>query len=224
MLGCLHERRMFEELEAIMRSLVSMLAFFFFSLTAFDAVAIAQAPPTWKAENAPILQLFQGDGEHFVLREPLRYVIKRTGRAIIVPEGFVTDFASVPKWGRAVISPLGRHSVPAIVHDFLYWEQKCTREQADLILYDAMEEYKSTWFEKHTVYRAVRLGGQGAWDSNAADRKQELLRVLPPELSNLQPNTDWKEYRQAMFSRGVRAKTLQSNGPSPPPYCLLPAQ
>ncbi len=40
--------------------------------------------------------------------------------AILVPLGFVTDFASVP-WGvRNLFPPLGLHARPAIIHDLLY--------------------------------------------------------------------------------------------------------
>lgn len=59
-----------------------------------------------------------------MLVDDLYYEIKRTGRTIRVPSGFVTDFASVPWYARSAISVLGRHSIPAIVHDYLYWERK----------------------------------------------------------------------------------------------------
>src|SRR5437764_1311818 len=72
------------------------------------------------ATNTPRLQLFQGDGTNFMLVDPLFYEIKRTGKVITVPAGFVTDFASVPWYARWLISVLGRHSIPAIVHDYLY--------------------------------------------------------------------------------------------------------
>ena len=82
------------------------------------------------AENNPEFVLFQADGNIFVLVEELRYKIERTGQRIIVPAGFVTDFASVPQVAQSIISVLGKHSVPAVVHDYLYWVQTCTREQA----------------------------------------------------------------------------------------------
>ncbi len=58
--------------------------------------APAQDLGTKAALNTPRLQLFQGDGTNFVLVDDLYYEIKRTGRTIRVPSGFVTDFASVP--------------------------------------------------------------------------------------------------------------------------------
>jgi len=50
-----------------------------------------------------------------------------------VPAGFVTDFASTPRALWSVIPPTGRYQLAAVVHDFLYWDQGCTREQADTV-------------------------------------------------------------------------------------------
>ncbi len=46
---------------------------------------------------------------------------RREGESVIlVPVGFVTDFASVP-WGvRNLFPPMGLHARPAIIHDLLY--------------------------------------------------------------------------------------------------------
>lgn len=54
--------------------------------------------------------------------EPLEY---RVGHAdspevVLVPAGFVTDFASVPFGVRNLFPALGRHGRPAIIHDWLY--------------------------------------------------------------------------------------------------------
>jgi hypothetical protein len=40
----------------------------------------------------------------------------------------------------ADLSPNGKYSKAAIVHDYLYWTQGCTREQADNLLDIAMKE------------------------------------------------------------------------------------
>jgi hypothetical protein len=173
------------------------------------------------AENNPEFVLFQADGNIFVLVEELRYKIERTGQRIIVPAGFVTDFASVPQVAQSIISVLGKHSVPAVVHDYLYWVQTCTREQADNILYEAMQEYKANWFQKHAVYNAVRVGGAGAWTANEDDHKKGLPRILPVGNGPLPPNLNWQKYRQELYNRGVRAEPLANPG-NRPAYCVLP--
>jgi hypothetical protein len=174
-----------------------------------------------QAENSPQLQLFQGDGRNWVLRARLRYKIEKTGQIIYVPTGFVTDFASVPWAARSFVPSHGNHSVPAIVHDYLYWDQKCSRLEADLIMFAAMEEYESSWFAKHAVWSALRWGGGDAWSINIEDRKKELIRVIPPKYVDIPPNAIWSEYRQELFDKGVRETRETSGNVGAPLYCKL---
>ncbi len=173
------------------------------------------------ATNTPRLQLFQGDGTNFMLVDPLFYEIKRTGKTITVPAGFVTDFASVPWYARSLISVLGRHSIPAIVHDYLYWEQRCTRDQADAILREAMNEYSSSWRDQIAVDYAVKYGAQGAWDQNEADRKKGYIKVLTGSYQNIPLNTDWETYREQLFKQKATEPPI---GPGAPDYCALPVK
>ena len=202
-------------MKSTLRVVIASAVFVFVASMASGATA--QELVTKQARNSPSFLLFQGDGRNFLLRDSLRYEIKRTKQIVIVPGGFVTDFASVPRWAQWVISILGRHSVPAIVHDFLYWEQKCTREQADLILADAMEEYHSNWFQMKIVYWAVRIGAGGNWSTNASDRKQGLLKIVPANNADVPPNTDWYDYRKKLFDDGVKEEPFESN----PAACSL---
>lgn len=182
-----------------------------------SADAAAQMMPKM-ATNTPRLQLFQGDGLNFVLVDALTYEIKRTGQFITVPAGFVTDFASVPWYARSVINVLGRHSIPAIVHDYLYWEQRCTREQADAIMKEAMTEYESSSFDQNVVFYAIKYGAGGAWSQNAADMAKGLIRILPEGHRNIPLNTDWQSYRQKLFDDHVKEEPIP---PGMPAYCKL---
>lgn len=171
------------------------------------------------ALNTPRLQLFQGDGTNFMLVDDLRYQIIRTGEVITVPAGFVTDFASVPWYGRWRISVLGKHSIPAIVHDYLYWEQRCSREEADKILREAMIEYQSSSTDQRIVYYAVKYGAQGAWDENAADKQKGYIRVLTGPYASPTLNSDWLTYREDLLKQGAKEPALD---PTKPSYCTLP--
>ncbi len=189
------------------------------SIIALSATsASAQDAGTKAALNTPRLQLFQGDGTNFVLVDDLDYKIERTGRTIRVPSGFVTDFASVPWYARSAISVLGRHSIPAIVHDYLYWEQRCAREQADAILFDAMDEYKSAAWQQWLVYYSVHWRAGGAWEENKKDRAQGYVRVLTGSDKVPPLNMDWPSYREDLRKAGV---TEPSVGDSVPEYCFL---
>jgi hypothetical protein len=58
-----------------------------------------------------------------------------------VPEGFVTDLASVPLlWSK--YPPQGRYAYAAIVHDYLDWTPQIKKEEADDILKAAMQDAK----------------------------------------------------------------------------------
>jgi len=58
--------------------------------------------------------------------------------AVSVPNGFVTDFASIPRIFWSALRPDGEHAYAAVVHDYLYWTQIRSREEADHILKMAM--------------------------------------------------------------------------------------
>lgn len=100
-----------------------------------------------------------------------------TGRLIVVPRGFVHDFASVPRLLRWLIEPTGRHGRAAILHDFLYWEQHHSRVIADQIFRDAMTESGVTPIVRWVLYRAVRRWGFLAWANNARDKAAGVERI-----------------------------------------------
>ena len=155
------------------------------------------------ALSTPRLKLFQGDGTNFMLADPLPYEIEVSNVKIVVPQGFVTDFASVPGLARAVISVLGRHSIPALLHDYLYWVQPCGRRDADRILRNAMTAYHSKSWERFAVYWIVRAFGWWPWHHNAKERAEGLIKILPQAYQELPLNKDWEDYRRELFAAGV---------------------
>jgi hypothetical protein len=95
-----------------------------------------------------------------------------------VPEGFVTDLTSIPRVFWQVLRPEGRYAYAAVVHDYLYWQQTRSRQEADQILKIAMEDSKVDPKLIYSVYHAVRAFGQAAWDSNARLKKSGEHRIL----------------------------------------------
>jgi hypothetical protein len=110
------------------------------------------------------------DNKHWMLAADLRYIVGDTELEIVVPGGFVTDFASIPRafWGFG-FSPHEKYSKAAIVHDYLYWTQICTRQQSDNIFMIAMQESSVPHVQREEVYFWVRQLGFSAWDSNAVE-------------------------------------------------------
>lgn len=171
----------------------------------------AQQPPP-----APVVQPFV-DGANWVVVKPFTYRIGDTVHQITVPTGFVTDFASIPLIFRGVLSPTGQPGRAAIVHDYLYWEQSCTRPQADRILLLAMVESRVPLITRQAVYRAVRYGGSTAWESNQKERTAGLPRVIPEaELATIPALALWPSYRQELIKKGIRP---ESKPVTVPAYC-----
>ncbi len=118
----------------------------------------------------------------------LTYRPSNAADVITVPKGFPTDLASIPRWGWIVLPPDGPWVKAAVVHDFLYTTQGTgswktqpkgisrshdyTREEADWILRDALENRGVSTFWRYIIWAAVRFGGGGAWNARRDVRNQ----------------------------------------------------
>lgn len=90
--------------------------------------------------------------------------------AVTVPKGFVTDFASIPRPFWSALRPDGEYAYAAVVHDYLYWTQTRSREEADDILKMAMEDFDVGTL---TVARFIlQFGYVGRWPGRATPRKR----------------------------------------------------
>tara|TARA_B110000503_G_scaffold139137_1_gene226833 strand:+ start:721 stop:1119 length:399 start_codon:yes stop_codon:yes gene_type:complete len=84
---------------------------------------------------------------------------------VIIPKGFCTDGASVPRIFWNIFSPFGEYFSAALIHDFLYSKDSdnlfyvSERKEADGIFLQAMKDIGVGWLTRRTIYRAVRLGG-----------------------------------------------------------------
>lgn len=88
---------------------------------------------------------------------------------ITVPAGFITDFASIPRFLWAIYPPTGRWGKAAVVHDYLYRTGVRPRLECDAIFLEAMTVLGVPYARRMAMYWAVRLGGRGAYkgDDNA---------------------------------------------------------
>ena len=170
-----------------------------------------QAPPS------PLVRAF-GDSKYWMTVEDTEYIIGSTAERIVVPKGFVTDFASTPESLRSFgLSPHGRYSRAALIHDYLYWSQGCTRAQADRLLVIAMKETNVGSFDEFAIYHGVNLGGERRWNDNANERRAGMIRVVPEQyLHPADPNIPWPEYRFMLVEDGVQDPSFMDN----PSYCI----
>lgn len=130
--------------------------------------------------SAVITQL--GDAKYWVVVRPITYTTKDrdagTTKSLQVPKGFVTDLASVPREFWAALSPTDKYMNAAILHDYLYWDQRCGKTDADVILYAAMRSYGVSSNQRHAVFDGVYFGGHGSYEENHKRREQGESRFL----------------------------------------------
>ncbi len=88
---------------------------------------------------------------------------------IIVPAGFVTDFASVPRGLWNLFPPTGTYGKAAVIHDALYRMSGVRRDIADQVFLEAMGCLGVSWLTRHTIYSAVRTFGRGAYKEKKAE-------------------------------------------------------
>lgn len=84
---------------------------------------------------------------------------------VYVPEGFLTDGASIPRCLWPIFSSTGKALYAGVIHDFRYSPlSDCqNRKLADQELYDGCRECGMGMIKATLVYRAVRLFGGKFW-------------------------------------------------------------
>lgn len=95
------------------------------------------------------------------LAKPLRYRCRLNGGGIEaeVPEGFESDFASVPRALWSILPPNGQWIEASVLHDYLYQRGGCSRFLADALLRDSMRVLGVSWWRRVLFFYAVRLFG-----------------------------------------------------------------
>ena len=116
----------------------------------------------------------------WALQRPLTYRSDIGGVGdIVVPAGFVTDLASIPRLVTSVFPPDGPWAEAAVVHDALYYcrgganlwhgrrvisrEKPYSREECDAVLREAMTDLNVPALKRQIIWSAVRVGGAHAF-------------------------------------------------------------
>lgn len=113
--------------------------------------------------NSPLLLEDLGTNEHgraqYRLRSALLFSTEwrsTLGLRVCVPDGFVTDFASVPRLFWPIFPPSGKWNRAAIIHDYLCDSKTCSRFLADAIFRECMRELGVPRWRRVLMYYAVR--------------------------------------------------------------------
>lgn len=92
------------------------------------------------------------------------YCYPPTRELILVPRGYMTDFASIPSLARPLIEPFGDNAEAAVAHDWLYAiGEPNRREKADDLFRYALMEQGVNLVTRNAMHAAVRAGGGGAY-------------------------------------------------------------
>ena len=92
--------------------------------------------------------------------------IKSSKGHFVIPKGFKTDLASVPRFLWWFIAPTDWFIlVPAIMHDWLYREQIFTRKESDGLFLEKMRDFHGGFIKRYLAWLAVRVFAQKPWNS-----------------------------------------------------------
>lgn len=116
--------------------------------------------------NPLIVAEKKGSERVWILYESFSYDIGGPGGddTIIVPKGYETDFASIPRIFWSILPPSGKYRGAAVIHDYLYQNRgkfhpskpALTRAQSDGVFLEAMKELKVPFAIRRVMWLAVR--------------------------------------------------------------------
>lgn len=117
------------------------------------------------------------DDERFQLDEPLIYRSELLDEMLIVPKGFITDFASVPRVPIVYMAFGDRAHHESVPHDFLYQTHKTSKLTADRIFLEAMKARSKPVWIRYGMFYGVVLGGGPSYASGP--ERYEQINASP---------------------------------------------
>ena len=120
--------------------------------------------------NTPEVTTFPELKGNWVMTEPFNYI--GNGVDLLIPRGFKTDLASIPRFLWRVIAPFELSLTGPIVHDWLY--RTCglgcyDREDVDRLFRDIMKDEGVSAWRREVAYRGVRIFGGAAWGKDSPE-------------------------------------------------------
>jgi hypothetical protein len=106
-------------------------------------------------------------GNKWELVEPFSFYYEAYNdirRVIVIPKGFITDFASTPAMLYSIFPPIGLYNKAAMIHDYLYSTKTLPRKNADLYFLQAMKVLGVSKWRRYAMYYAVRLFGSKSYN------------------------------------------------------------
>jgi len=115
------------------------------------------------------------DGRNFRLAHVFGLFTPATG-LIVVPAGFITDLASIPRLFWNILPPFGKYTAGAVIHDYLYRTRLVSRALADRTLLTGMKLGRVPFWQRLVIYWNVRIFGGFAWRDDARHLPKPTVR------------------------------------------------
>lgn len=113
-----------------------------------------------------------------------KFIIQIDSETIIIPKGFQSDFASIPRVFWSVQSPYDYKNIaPAILHDYQYTcPNNLSRSKIDSIFYSALIDNRVNPVVAYAFWLAVRVGGSSHFnkDNHCAIADKEYNQKISP--------------------------------------------
>ncbi len=105
------------------------------------------------------------DGKHWRVEKDFIYIDDKQSIEVRIPQGYITDFATIPRAFWWLLPPWGRYGTASIIHDYLCDNKtiyksglpyKISRKTADKIFNRAMRDTGVKKWRRIIIYTAVR--------------------------------------------------------------------
>jgi hypothetical protein len=124
-------------------------------------------PPAAPRFLTPVYVRLERDETYTVLAA-VEYESALTGKSYVIPAGFNTDFASVPRLPLAFLLAGGVGDRAALVHDYLYRTGAEPRNVADDVFAEALRAIAVPGWRSSLMWAGVRVGGLSSYVGGAS--------------------------------------------------------
>lgn len=107
------------------------------------------------------------DSGVWLVAQPLIYASDVAKSVIIVPRGFRTDLASVPRVPVVYLVTGGVGTTAAVVHDWIYASGQFSRKMADDVFHEACGVLGVPGWRRWLLWAGVRIGGSSFYNKAA---------------------------------------------------------
>lgn len=104
-------------------------------------------------------------GQQWQVEREFTYYIghRNSSDSVTIQQGFVTDFASIPRIFWSILPPFGKYTQAAVLHDYMCWKRKHSSRETHRVFLESMEVLGVPTWKRKIMYYAVKIFGP-RWD------------------------------------------------------------